>query len=287
MIVIAVDPCYLSTLGPNCLHPSIYSLSLSLLLFFFFEVTDLREALAKRGLPSDGLKADLIIRLQARLDEEEFGLVEAPPPSSSGGGSNEGVTEEGGEGGGDATTSVPPSVAPAPQAVVEEETAVAGVPPQKKVEVNANTALKSSASSETVEATTTSMGVKVVVPRATSEMSFKEKLEQRAKRFGITENTGKSTGRSSKNDKIKQQQQQQSGKKREVGTTNKSNNKNQSEKKQKVVVAAAAATTTAPTPLLPKDEIERRLARAAKYGTTEGVDELKAQLRKHRFASLE
>ena len=37
--------------------------------------------------------------------------------------------------------------------------------------------------------------------------------------------------------------------------------------------------------LLPKEEIEKRLARAAKYGTTHGVDELKAQLRKHRFSS--
>ena len=51
------------------------------------------------------------------------------------------------------------------------------------------------------------------------------------------------------------------------------------QKKQKVVVARV-------TPLLPKDEIEKRLARAAKYGTTEGVDELKAQLRKHRFSSV-
>ena len=55
--------------------------------------------------------------------------------------------------------------------------------------------------------------------------------------------------------------------------------KAQEQKKQKVGVARV-------TPLLPKDEIEKRLARAAKYGTTEGVDELKAQLRKHRFSSV-
>ena len=37
-------------------------------------MTELRAALEKRGLSTDGLKADLINRLQQRLDEEEFGL---------------------------------------------------------------------------------------------------------------------------------------------------------------------------------------------------------------------
>ena len=61
------------------------------------------------------------------------------------------------------------------------------------------------------------------------------------------------------------------------GGNNNNNNKQQQKKKQKVEKKE--------TPLLPKDEIEKRLARAQKYGTTEGVDELKAMLRKHRFSS--
>lgn len=40
------------------------------------KVTELRNALKQRGLPTDGLKSQLVMRLQARLDEEEFGMVE-------------------------------------------------------------------------------------------------------------------------------------------------------------------------------------------------------------------
>lgn len=45
-------------------------------------MSDLRQQLSRRGLSTDGLKAELVNRLQARLDEEEFGLIDDVAPSA-------------------------------------------------------------------------------------------------------------------------------------------------------------------------------------------------------------
>lgn len=48
------------------------------------KVGEMREALEARGLDTSGLKNDLIHRLEMALDEEEFGVSEAPATGETG-----------------------------------------------------------------------------------------------------------------------------------------------------------------------------------------------------------
>merc|ERR1711865_1258780 len=122
------------------------------------KVTELRAELSKRGLSADGLKAELVNRLQTRLDDEEFGLVDAPAATAG------------------ASSTTPTKEATKDQAppLKEKKSSVEGIPAQKKTE-------EKKAKNSTTEVT-----VKPAKAIDTKGMTFEEKKKARAARFNLT-----------------------------------------------------------------------------------------------------
>jgi Pyruvate/2-oxoacid:ferredoxin oxidoreductase gamma subunit len=241
-------------------------------------VSELKAELAKRGLETTGLKAELATRLQVRLDEEEFGLAEAPTAEN--------------------TTAAPPAPAaakPAPAPAEKEpevEKEIPVVEAEKKpddTDVVADAKTKDAESSESAtgkEASTTvvtsAAAGEPAKPTSTKGMTFEEKKKARAARFNLTttpapsKNTGKKDSRKrergnrgdGKNGKRKKQND---GKKGQDGGKKKSSG----EKSNKSTFES-----------LSKEELEKRLKRAEKYGVVNAnVDAMKTALRKFRFES--
>lgn len=223
-------------------------------------------------MSTDGLKAELVIRLQGRLDEEEFGLAEAPDAAAAAPAA-EGAKE---------TPKKEAPKAPAPVAEKKPETTE-----EKTEEKPTEEAKKPDAEGKKPdpegEKPESAAAAAPVAKKVSAGMSFEEKKLARAARFKmpVVRPEGEKKKQTSSQKKRKSGGRGRDDRDTAKGGRGSGGGNSDSSKRQK----------TAPVKKnefegLSKDELEKRLERANKYSVANNkVDAMKAALRKLRFES--
>ena len=207
-------------------------------------------------MPTEGLKADLVNRLQARLDEEEFGeLDDEPATTAATAGTATGVTaaterKKANRNAPDDGTNTATSGKPA----TAETNIVADEKAETKVVVETDA---TAGDSEIGDVAGAAASLKAPTPAA--DLASEEMKRKRAMRFNIPVVSSKPTP------------------KEETGKETKGTRETRSKRLKPGKVEEPA--------LLPLEEIETLLKRAEKYGAADQarIDELKAMKRKYRF----